>query len=559
MGVTLGILTPEEEQELQLIKLARKNSAPSKIVKEIITPEEYQKRLEDSLRRDTHVYNSTKNAQIKKASEEWRKKVGPRFADASTDNPKILDRVRRLESNTGTHKTSIIMSGNLGVGKAQPLKEKILTDKGWTTVGKIRTGDTVISGKGAPTIVKAVHPVKERLVYTLFFSDGSKVEADGEHLWVVSKGFNHYDTLTTTQMLETLSEQHRIPLTGEITIPNSLTTEYNWDSIIRECLDEEKPLFKSAQVNELTKKIHKRISIVKKFKDTSQWFLGLHPAERKQIIISFYRNVGSVSEKNTVEGQVGNIELAKEIVDIARSLGCYTYVEEEKSDKGAKYIIHSKTSFTLFEDEDTRYNLYRPTPRKELYKTVIDISAKKYVKTRCITVAASSSTYITSGYTVTHNTWLAYAYINHAVQSGVVTPGQIIADTETAILGKISSSGFRRAELLEELFHPKYKIYFIDDVGQGYFSSEQSRREVWYELLDHVYSHDLTLIITTNKEFVMRNGKLAGSPSLEHWIGPAAYDRLRHIVGSDGVIIPGNVNRRPGVYEKREEGITGGR
>jgi DNA replication protein DnaC len=555
----LGILTPEEEQELQLIKLARKNAAPSKVVKETITPEEYQKRLEESLRRDTHVYNSTKNLQIQKSSAEWRKKVGPRFADASTDNPKILDRVRRLESNTGTHKTSIIMSGNLGVGKAQPLKEKILTDKGWTTIGKIKPGDTVISGKGSPTIVKAVHPVKERLVYTVLFSDGSTVEADGEHLWVVFKGFNRYDMLTTLQMLETLNEGHKIPLTGEILIPESLTTQYNWDNIINECLTEEKPLFKHVKVNELVKKIHKQKHIDRKFKNTTQWFLGLHPAERKQIIISFYRNRGAVSTRNTVEASVKNVELAKEIVDIARSLGCYTHVEEDNSDAGLTYVIHSRTSFTLFDTSDTRYNLYRPTPRKELYKTVVNVVAKNYVKTRCITVAAASSTYITSGYTVTHNTWLAYAYINHAVQSGAVTPGQIVADTETAILGKISSSGFRRAELLEELFHPKYKIYFIDDVGQGYFSSEQSRREVWYELLDHVYSHDLTIIITTNKEFLMRNGKLAGSPSLEHWVGPAAYDRLRHIVGSDGVIIPGNVNRRPGVYEKREESSTGGK
>lgn len=148
-------------------------------------------------------------------------------------------------------------------------------------------------------------------------------------------------------------------------------------------------------------------------------------------------------------------------------------------------------------------------------------------------------------------TWSAYAFINLAISAGAVTPGQIIADTETAILGKISSSGFKRAELLEELFNPRYKIYFIDDVGQGYFSTEQGRREVWYELIDHVYSHDLTLIMTTNKEFKIVNGKISGSPALEQWIGGAAYDRLKHIVGNDGLIVPGNVNRRPSVADNR--------
>lgn len=148
-------------------------------------------------------------------------------------------------------------------------------------------------------------------------------------------------------------------------------------------------------------------------------------------------------------------------------------------------------------------------------------------------------------------TWAGYAFINQAIAAGAVTSGQIVADTETAILGKISSSGFKRAELLEELFNPRYKIYFIDDVGQGYFSNEQGRREVWYELIDHIYSHDLTLIMTTNKEFKIVNGKIHGSPALEQWIGGAAYDRLKHIVGSEGLIIPGNVNRRPSVSETR--------
>lgn len=166
---------------------------------------------------------------------------------------------------------------------------------------------------------------------------------------------------------------------------------------------------------------------------------------------------------------------------------------------------------------------------------------------------AHKTSMVLSGELGVGKTYLSYAFINLAVASGAVTPGQIVADTETAILGKISSSGFKRSELLEELFNPRYKIYFIDDVGQGYFSNEQGRREVWYELMDHIYSHDLTLIITTNKSFKMVDGKITGSPALEQWIGGAAYDRLKHIVGPDGLIVPGNVNKRPGVYDAREE------
>jgi len=146
-------------------------------------------------------------------------------------------------------------------------------------------------------------------------------------------------------------------------------------------------------------------------------------------------------------------------------------------------------------------------------------------------------------------TWTAYAYINLAIASGAVTAGQIIADTETSILSKIASSGFKRSDLLEELLNPRYQIYFIDDVGQGYFSREEGRTEVWYELIDHVYSHQLTLIMTTNLPLT-DNG-------LGRWVGGRAYDRLKTLVGKDGIMEPGKVNRRESVMEKREQEYRG--
>lgn len=142
-------------------------------------------------------------------------------------------------------------------------------------------------------------------------------------------------------------------------------------------------------------------------------------------------------------------------------------------------------------------------------------------------------------------TWLGYAYINLALASGAVTNGQVIADTETSVLSKIASSGYKRVDMLDELCNPRYQIYFIDDVGQGYFSREDVRTEVWYELIDHVYSHQLTLIMTTNLPLT--------NNALGKWIGARAFDRLQSLVGSEGVMDPGKVNRRGGVSERREE------
>lgn len=140
--------------------------------------------------------------------------------------------------------------------------------------------------------------------------------------------------------------------------------------------------------------------------------------------------------------------------------------------------------------------------------------------------------------------WTAYAYINMAIAAGACTAGQVVADTETGVLGKITVSGYKKPELLEELFHPRNKIYFIDDVGQGFFSDAQKRTEVWFELIDHIYTHQLTLLMTTNKEFT--------SASLGQWIGNRAFDRLRALIGNDGYFEPSKVNRRVAVLEQSE-------
>jgi DNA replication protein DnaC len=141
-------------------------------------------------------------------------------------------------------------------------------------------------------------------------------------------------------------------------------------------------------------------------------------------------------------------------------------------------------------------------------------------------------------------TWTAYSYINLAIASGAVTDGQIVADTETATLGKIAKSGYKAPLLWDELLNPRYKIYFIDDVGQSNFSQEHGRTEVWYELVDHIYNHQLTLILTTNKAFTEN--------SLGAWVGKRAFDRIKTLVGSDGLVEPGRFNRRPAVFEERE-------
>jgi DNA replication protein DnaC len=139
--------------------------------------------------------------------------------------------------------------------------------------------------------------------------------------------------------------------------------------------------------------------------------------------------------------------------------------------------------------------------------------------------------------------WQAYAYIAEAIKAGAVTPSQIVMENETGLIGAIAIGGFRRTEIIDQITAFNNKIYFIDDVGSAYFSKDDAKHDAWFNVIDHIYNHQLTLIITTNLP----------PERLEKWMGPRAYDRMLSLLGGpQGFIDLGNVNKRPGVAQQQE-------
>lgn len=85
-----------------------------------------------------------------------------------------------------------LIVGTAGAGKAQPLDTPIpvpVSDRfpdGWATMGTLELGDQVFTGGGEVAPVDYLSPISEREVLIVKFSDGQEVEADAEHMWVVS-------------------------------------------------------------------------------------------------------------------------------------------------------------------------------------------------------------------------------------------------------------------------------------------------------------------------------------------------------------------------------------
>lgn len=83
------------------------------------------------------------------------------------------------------HRFTVLDIGRRG-GKALALDTPILTPNGYKQMGDIQVGDYCISPRGNKTKVLYVSPIfNDHPCYEITFSNGEKIVADEEHLWVI--------------------------------------------------------------------------------------------------------------------------------------------------------------------------------------------------------------------------------------------------------------------------------------------------------------------------------------------------------------------------------------
>lgn len=79
----------------------------------------------------------------------------------------------------------ILLEGEEGAGKAQPLDSLVATPTGWSRMGDLTEGSAVIGLDGRATTVTGVFDRGELPIYRVTTSDGATVEVAGDHLWRV--------------------------------------------------------------------------------------------------------------------------------------------------------------------------------------------------------------------------------------------------------------------------------------------------------------------------------------------------------------------------------------
>lgn len=155
---------------------------------------------------------------------------------------------------------------------------------------------------------------------------------------------------------------------------------------------------------------------------------------------------------------------------------------------------------------------------------------------------------VLTGHLGVGKTWTGYAYARQLISEGVLQPGEILFGTEIGLLTPLALATYDRTEKIQNFLSPHHKFYFIDEVGRATFKNQELRHEIWYSVINHAYENHIPVVLTTNKSSKARptrdpkSNKEYGN-ELEMWIGDAAYDRLKYMA-DDGVIIPGEVNKR---------------
>ncbi|MCK9567494.1 SNF2-related protein [Candidatus Pacearchaeota archaeon] len=77
------------------------------------------------------------------------------------------------------------LADDMGLGKAQPVSEPVLTPKGWVPIGTLKVGDFVIGSNGRPTRVDGVFPQGVKDIFEIVLSDDARTRCCEDHLWAV--------------------------------------------------------------------------------------------------------------------------------------------------------------------------------------------------------------------------------------------------------------------------------------------------------------------------------------------------------------------------------------
>lgn len=395
-----------------------------------------------------------------------KKELKRRFLDY-----KPYDKQKLFHKLGSTKRERALMAGNQ-LGKVQQNQTLILrcSCKGlteWVEAKDIKVGDYLVDSFGNPTKVLAVYPHKDWHFYRLTFDDGASICVGGEHLWKAKmhkkEKFPSYEYYTGEWGVYSTDEiiafggmepcarkRAYIPVceqinTAEATLPvdpyvlgQYLGNGHNLTQNrfhITEQDDARAELVKAlgnaetVHVDRYTYKVYTVAAqglIMLGLQSLRSWekfipriYLHASHEQRKALLQGLMDTDGSCSAKTDkmtggdCEYSTASEQLAKDITELARSLGCkvktqvrqtwYTYQDKRHNGRTSYRLKIRCPFFNPFRVERKAKNWFRPTSTTDC-RVLYKIEDSGYGDGVCFTVDSPDHTYIAQDYIVTHNT-----------------------------------------------------------------------------------------------------------------------------------------------------------
>ena len=344
----------------------------------------------------------------------------------------------------------IVIAARPAMGKALALDTPIPTPTGWTTMGDIRLGDTILGADGHPTTVtNATDVMTGRPCFKVIFDDGTEIIADAEHQWLTEtrasrrarssalagSGGGRVRTSvgaqvrTTAEIRETVRcatadrrANHSIANTRPLQLPEAdlLVAPYTLGIWLG---DDSTALAPSAE--------SLRTLGVLNNKHIPMQYLRASEAQRRALLAGLLDSDGTVTNAGCIQFTVTNRQLALDTQELALSLGYRTGMATKKV-KGSSEATSTAYKLT-FSSSDSVFALSRkkqmhrdrdsrPTAKRSS-RYIVAVEPVDSVPVRCIEVDNEQHLFLASrAFVPTHNSTFALDIARSAaIKHGMTT------------------------------------------------------------------------------------------------------------------------------------------
>lgn len=350
----------------------------------------------------------------------------------------------------------LVVLDEIAAFKATTNSTRVLTPSGWTTVGELSLGDSVVGQNGRATEVLGVYPQGKREVFEIGFEDGAVVKCSDDHYWTVREYSDGRRTSIKTLRLKDFGsislngrwdqKRYSVPVVepvefkaaeklpidpyvmgvllaeGSLSIDGRVAWSSGDDYVVDQMIN------RSGYEVAHDRGVHYRFrycpdllsdiralglsGVKSETKFIPEIYLRASVEDRKELLRGLMDGDGTVARGHGSYTTVST-QLKDDIIELCRSLGGIPTASEHdawyKDSDGnrvacqRKWMICPRVSFNPFNlpRKASKWKLHKRT----LWRSITSVRSLGYEEgMTCIKVANDDGLYVVNDYVVTHNT-----------------------------------------------------------------------------------------------------------------------------------------------------------